>query len=53
LYELKGIHCDGGSFPELLDNEILIVNFGVAGEVIKTTPLFPIIKNMFASAHMA
>jgi lipopolysaccharide heptosyltransferase III len=47
-----GVHCDGCSFYDPIDMNILIVKLGAIGDVIRTTPLLHRLKEEFPHAKI-
>ncbi len=47
-----GVHCDGCSYYDQIDKNILIIKLGAIGDVIRTTPLLHRLKKEFPRAKI-
>ena len=51
-HKLHGVHCDGCTYYDPVDKNILIIKLGAIGDVIRTTPLLERIKQVHPHAKI-
>ena len=48
----EGVRCDGCPYYEPLEENVLIIKLGAAGDVIRTTPILPSIRRDHPKARI-
>jgi heptosyltransferase-2 len=52
FHKKEGVHCDGCPYYQKIVKRILIIKLGAMGDVIRTTPLLPRLKELYPEAEI-